>query len=77
MHTHIYIYINVGWRMTNMFLFCHRVTVIKAHRRRVSACVTDPSARVIASTSWDGTVKFWRARDGQPESDLPSRGSVG
>ncbi|GAB1606551.1 telomerase protein component 1-like, partial [Argonauta hians] len=48
------------WDIKNGF----RVSLMKGHTRKVSCCCSDPSQKLIASASWDTTVKIWNSSTG-------------
>lgn len=48
----------------------HRVHVLTGHNRRVQSCASDKAGKVIASASWDCTVKIWNATKGDRQCEL-------
>ncbi|KAK7488729.1 hypothetical protein BaRGS_00020026 [Batillaria attramentaria] len=48
----------------------HRIAHLQGHTRRVNACAGDPSGKLVASASWDTTVRIWNAAKGQSICDF-------
>ncbi|XP_033757244.1 LOW QUALITY PROTEIN: telomerase protein component 1-like [Pecten maximus] len=48
----------------------HRVHLLKGHTRRVKSCAADPAGKLVASGSWDCTVKVWEASKGSVSCTL-------
>ncbi|XP_064629950.1 telomerase protein component 1-like [Lineus longissimus] len=41
-----------------------RTRILKGHKRHVSACASDPKGKIVASASWDCSVRLWKVDDG-------------
>lgn len=48
----------------------HRLFTLKGHQRRVNSCSSDPAGKLLATASWDCTLKVWSVNKGEQLCDF-------
>ncbi|XP_050397784.2 telomerase protein component 1 [Patella vulgata] len=48
----------------------HRIAVLSNHKRRVNSCSANESGKLVATASWDCTVRVWSTSKGEQECYL-------
>lgn len=61
---------NKRFPIDSLYFDCNRVHTLKGHSRRVQSIASNPSGKLVASASWDCTIRVWNVAKGECVCDL-------
>ena len=61
---------NRHFPIDSLYFDCNRMHTLKGHSRRVQSIASNPSGKLVASASWDCTIRVWNVAKGECVCDL-------
>ena len=61
---------NRHFPIDSLYFDCNRMHTLKGHSRRVQSIASNPSGKLVASASWDCTIRVWNIAKGECVCDL-------